>query len=111
MSSNNCVKYKGMSLQIPPVEDSYHFVRAGVMVHEHGDERVSVYHGKLRLGRYDREGRLKKQRRKEQTENPDRRGSPQFRISLFGLRPAFVSDCLRVHLALVETYLKKQKAV
>ena len=59
VGNDNCVRYKGMSLQIPPVEDRYHFVRAGVMVHEHGDERMSVCHGKRRLGRYDKEGRLK----------------------------------------------------
>ena len=48
-----------MSLQIPPVEDPYHFVKAKVMVHKHGDGRMSVYHGKRRLGRYAKEGRLK----------------------------------------------------
>ena len=59
VGNDNCVRYKGMSLQIPPVEDRYHFVRAKVVVHEHSDGSMSVYHGKRRLGRYDCEGRLK----------------------------------------------------
>ena len=59
VGNDNCVRYKGMSLQIPAVEDRYHFVRARVMVHEHGDGSISVYHGKRKLGKYDREGRLK----------------------------------------------------
>ena len=105
VGNDNRVRYKGMSLQIPLVEDRYHFVRAKVMVHEHGDGRMlPIYHGKRRLGKYDKGRQVKKQRREEQTENPDK-GSPQFYISLFGLRPVFASDYLRVHLTLVETHL------
>ncbi len=59
VGNDNCVRYKGMSLQIPPVKDRHHFVKAKVMVHEHSDGSMSVYHGKRRLGRYDKEGRLK----------------------------------------------------
>ena len=59
VGNDNCVRYRGMSLQIPPVKDRYHFVRARVVVHEYCDGSMSVYHGKRRLGRYDSEGRLK----------------------------------------------------
>ena len=59
IGNDNCVRYKGMSLQIPPVEDRYHFVRAKVVVHEYEDGRMAVVHeGKRRLGFYDREGNL-----------------------------------------------------
>ena len=48
-----------MSLQIPPVEDRAHFVRAKVVVHEYEDGSMAVVHeGKRRLGFYDREGNL-----------------------------------------------------
>ena len=48
-----------MGLQIPPVGDRAHFVRAEVMVHEYEDGRMAVVHeGKRRLGFYDREGNL-----------------------------------------------------
>ncbi len=46
-----------MSLQIPPVGDRAHFVRAEVVVHEYEDGMKAVVHGgKRRLGFYDREG-------------------------------------------------------
>ena len=63
VGNDNCVNYKGMKLQIPPVKDRYHFVRANVMVHEYDDGRMAVYHGKRRVGSYDRVGRLSKGRR------------------------------------------------
>ena len=59
VGNDNCASYKGMSLEIPPVEDRYHFVRAKVVVHEYSDGSMAIYHGKRRLGSYDSEGRLK----------------------------------------------------
>ena len=59
VGNDNCVSYKGMRLQIPPVEDRYHFVRARVMVHEYSDGSMAIYHERCRLGSYDSEGRLK----------------------------------------------------
>ena len=59
VGNDNCVRYKGMSLQIPPVGDRAHFVRAKVMVHEYPDGRMAVVHERKRkLGVYDREGNL-----------------------------------------------------
>ena len=59
VGNDNCVRYKGMSLQIPAVRDRAHFVRAKVMVHEYCDGRMAVVHeGKRKLGVYDCEGNL-----------------------------------------------------
>lgn len=58
VGNDNCVSYKGMNLQIPPVEDRYHFVRAKVMVHEYPEGGMAVYHGKRRVGVYDKSGGL-----------------------------------------------------
>ena len=59
VGNDNCVKYKGMSLQIPPVGDRAHFVRAKMVVHEYEDGSMAVVHeGKRRLGFYNREGNL-----------------------------------------------------
>ncbi len=59
VGNDNCVRYRGKSLQIPPVKDRYHFVRAKVMVHEYEDGRMAVVHGRKRkLGVYDRAGNL-----------------------------------------------------
>ena len=35
VGNDNCVRYGGMSLQIPAVGDRAHFVRAKVVVHEY----------------------------------------------------------------------------
>ncbi len=62
VGNDNCVRYKGMSLQVPPVKDRYHFVRAKVIVHEYGDGRMAVVHeGRRKLGVYDRGGNLVEQ--------------------------------------------------
>lgn len=59
VGNDNCVRYKGKSLQIPPVGDRAHFVRAKVMVHEYEDGRMAVVHERRRkLGVYDKEGNL-----------------------------------------------------
>ena len=58
VGNDNCVSYKGKRLQIPPVKDRYHFVKAKVLVHEYFDGRMSVHHGKRKVGSYDSEGRL-----------------------------------------------------
>ena len=59
VGNDNCVKYKGMSLQIPPVGDRAHFVRAKVVVHKYEDGSMAVVHeGKRRLGFYNRLGNL-----------------------------------------------------
>ena len=56
--NDNCVSYKGRTLQIPPQPHRCHYVRARVMVHEYEDGGVAVFHGTRRLGRYDAKGRL-----------------------------------------------------
>ena len=59
VGNDNCVRYKGMSLQIPAVGDRAHFVRAKMVVHEYEDGSMAVVHeGKRKLGIYDREGNL-----------------------------------------------------
>ena len=59
VGNDNCVRYKGMSLQIPAAGDRAHFVRAKVVVHEYCDGKMAVVHdGKRKLGVYDRDGNL-----------------------------------------------------
>lgn len=56
--NDNCVSYKRVRLQIPPVKNRYLFVRAKVVAHEYSDGSMATYHGKRRVESYDREGRL-----------------------------------------------------
>ncbi len=57
VGNDNCVSYDGRRLQIAPQPHRIHYVRAKVRVHEYEDGTMAVFHDKLRLGRYDREGR------------------------------------------------------
>ena len=57
VGNDNCVTYRGRKLQIPPHRRRCHHVRARVMVHEYEDGAMAVFHGTLRLGRYDAAGR------------------------------------------------------
>ena len=59
VGNDNCVRYRNLNLQIPPVKDRHHFVRAKVMVHEYEDGSMAVVHeGNRKLGVYDVEGDL-----------------------------------------------------
>ncbi len=57
VGNDNCVAYRCRRLQIPPQRHRCHYVRAKVSVHEHEDGGLAVFHGTLRLVRYDAAGR------------------------------------------------------
>jgi hypothetical protein len=56
--SDNCVTYRGMTLQIPAHRHRCHFVKVKVSVHEYPDRTLSVFHGPRCLARYDVQGVL-----------------------------------------------------
>ncbi len=45
VGNDNCVTYKGKTLQIPPQPHRYTYVRAKVKVHEYEDGGMAVFHG------------------------------------------------------------------
>jgi transposase len=57
VGNDNTVKWKRLSLQIPPSPLRPHFVRAKVRVHEYPDGRLAVFWGPHRLADYDAAGR------------------------------------------------------
>jgi transposase len=57
VGKDNTVKWKRLSLQIPPSPRRPHFVRAKVRVHEYPDGGLAVFWGPHRLADYDAEGR------------------------------------------------------
>ena len=61
VGNDNCVSYNGLRLQIPPVSDRYHFVKARVEVREYLDGTMAIYHGRRRVGSYDLKGRLREE--------------------------------------------------
>lgn len=56
VGNDNTVKWRRLSLQIPPSPLRPHFVRATVRVHEYPDGRLAVFHGPHRLADYDDQG-------------------------------------------------------
>jgi hypothetical protein len=57
VGNDNCVRYRGLSLQIPPSPIRPHFVRAMVRVHDYPDGTLAIFHGPRCLARYDRHGK------------------------------------------------------
>lgn len=56
VGNDNTVKWRGLTLQIPPSPLRPHFVRATVRVHEYPDGSLAIFHGPHRLADYDPEG-------------------------------------------------------
>jgi transposase len=56
VGNDNTIKWRGLSLQIPPSPLRPHFVRATVRVHEYPDGRLAVFLGPHRLADYDAQG-------------------------------------------------------
>lgn len=58
VANDNTVRYRRLTLQIPPDRHRHHYVKARVRVHEYPDGGLAVFHGPRRLARYDRNGNL-----------------------------------------------------
>ena len=56
VGNDNCVRYRGLSLQIPPSPIRPHFVKVHVRVHEYPDGALAIFHGPRCLARYRADG-------------------------------------------------------
>ncbi len=52
VGNDNCVRYKRVTLQIPPDRHRHHYVKATVRAHEYPDGALAVFHGPRCLTRY-----------------------------------------------------------
>ena len=52
VGNDNTVRYRGLSLQIPPSPLRPHFVKARVRVHDYPDGTLAIFHGPRCLARY-----------------------------------------------------------
>ena len=57
VGNDNCVRYRNLTLQIPPSPLRAHFVKARVRVHDYPDGTLAVFHGPRCLARYHGDGR------------------------------------------------------
>jgi hypothetical protein len=55
---DNCVRFEGLVLQIPPDRHRCHYVKAKVRVHRYSDGRLALFHGPRKLAVYDHEGTM-----------------------------------------------------
>ena len=58
VGKDNCVRFEGVSLQIPSQRHRLHYVKARVQVHRYLDGQLAVFHGPRCLALYDARGRL-----------------------------------------------------
>lgn len=65
VGADNCVRFEGMSLQIPMDQHRCHYVKARVRVHRYANGNLAVFHGPRRLADYNHEGRAINQRLKQ----------------------------------------------
>ncbi|WP_245913533.1 hypothetical protein [Caenispirillum bisanense] len=56
VGKDNCVRYKGRSLQIPAQTHRHHFVKATVAVKEYPQGRLAIFHAPRCLARYATDG-------------------------------------------------------
>ncbi len=56
VGNDNTVRYRGLSLQIPPSPIRPHFVRLRVRVHDYPDGTLAIFHWPRCLGRYLADG-------------------------------------------------------
>jgi hypothetical protein len=57
VGNDNTVRYRGLSLQIPPRPLRPHFVKARVRVHDYPDGHLAIFHGPRCLAPYRGDGR------------------------------------------------------
>src|SRR5271169_348183 len=57
VGNDNCVKFEGLKLQIPPDQYRCHYVRVCISVHRYTDGGLAIYHGPRKLAGYDLKGK------------------------------------------------------
>jgi transposase len=58
VGNDNCVRFEGLSLQIPVNEYRCHYVKARVVVHRYSDGKLGIFHGPRKLATYNANGEL-----------------------------------------------------
>lgn len=59
VGKDNCVRFEGLTLQIPSDRHRCHYVKAKVHVHRYQDSTLAVFHGPRQLAAYDAQGTYK----------------------------------------------------
>ena len=59
VGNDNCLRFEGAILQIPPSRYRLHYVKVKIRVHRYRDGSLAIFHGPRRLADYSAEGKLK----------------------------------------------------
>lgn len=57
VGNDNCIKFDGLVLQIPPDRYRYHYVRVKVKVFRYPNGQLAIFHGPRKLATYDTRGK------------------------------------------------------
>jgi hypothetical protein len=57
VGNDNCVRFEGLTLQIPPDKHRCHYIKAKVRVHRYCNGRMAIFHGPRKLCVYDTQGK------------------------------------------------------
>lgn len=57
VGNDNCVRFDGLILQIPPDKYRYHYVRVKVRVHRYPNGNLAIFHGHRKLASYNSKGK------------------------------------------------------
>ena len=61
VGKDNCVRFDGLTLQIPSDQHRCHYVKAKVRVHRYPNGTLAIFHGPRQLAKYDSQGQAKKE--------------------------------------------------
>ena len=61
VGKDNCVRFEGLTLQMPCDQHRCHYVKAKVRVHRYPDGTLAIFHGPRQLAKYDSQGQAKKE--------------------------------------------------
>jgi len=57
VGNDNCVKFDGLILQIPPDKYRFHYVKVKVRVHRYPNGTLAIFHGHRKLASYNSQGK------------------------------------------------------
>lgn len=57
VGNDNCVRFNGLILQIPPDQCRYHYVKVKVRVHRYPNKNLAIFHGHRKLASFNSQGK------------------------------------------------------
>ena len=57
VGNDNCVRFEGLILQIPPDKYRFHYVKVKVRVHRYPNGTLAIFHGQRKLASYNSQGK------------------------------------------------------